>query len=35
MQEGLGYDNASRQVFGKPFRTVDRTCVAWIRKQAG
>lgn len=35
MRDGLGYDNASRQVCGNPFKTVDRTCVAWIRKQVG
>jgi hypothetical protein len=35
MREGLGYENASRQVFGKPFTTVDKACVGWIRRQVG
>lgn len=35
MREGLGYENASRKAFGKPFKTVDKTCVEWIRKQVG
>ena len=35
MREGLGYENASRQVFGKPFKTVDKVCVGWIRHQVG
>jgi hypothetical protein len=33
MREGIGYDSASREAFGKPFATVDKACVAWIRKQ--
>lgn len=33
MREGIGYDSASREAFGKPFSTVDKDCVAWIRKQ--
>jgi hypothetical protein len=28
------YDQASREAFGKPFATVDKTCVRWIRKRA-
>jgi hypothetical protein len=28
------YDQASREAYGKPFKTVDKACVAWIRKQA-
>jgi len=35
MREGVGYENASRQVFGKPFKTVDKACVGWIRTQVG
>jgi hypothetical protein len=35
MRQGFSYDEASRRVFGKPFKTVDAACVGWIRKQAG
>ena len=28
------YDQASREAFGKPFKTVDKACVSWIRQQA-
>ncbi len=28
------YDQASREAFGKPFKTVDKACLAWIRDQA-
>jgi hypothetical protein len=27
------YDQASRDAFGKPFATVDKACVSWIKKQ--
>jgi hypothetical protein len=33
MREGFSYDDASRKVYGKPFKTIDTTCVAWIRKR--
>ncbi|NMO50805.1 hypothetical protein HH310_06315 [Actinoplanes sp. TBRC 11911] len=33
MREGFSYDDASRKVYGKPFKTVDKTCVARIRNQ--
>ncbi|MEV6489108.1 hypothetical protein AB0M20_10835 [Actinoplanes sp. NPDC051633] len=31
----LDYDQASRRTFGTGFRTVDKTCVTWIRRQIG
>jgi hypothetical protein len=31
---GEDLDLAARQAYGKPFATVDKTCVAWIRQQA-
>ncbi|MDI6100665.1 hypothetical protein QLQ12_18820 [Actinoplanes sp. NEAU-A12] len=31
--EGMDLDPASQVAFGKPFKTVDKTCVNWIRKQ--
>ncbi len=30
---GNSLDTAARSVFGRPFGTVDRTCVDWIRQQ--
>jgi hypothetical protein len=33
LRENQGYDQASRAAFGKPFRTVDKACLAWIKKQ--
>jgi hypothetical protein len=35
LQNGIGFDNASKQAFGKPFATVDKACVSWIRSQVG
>ena len=34
LREGEDLDLAARQAYGKPFATVDKTCVAWIRQQA-
>jgi len=34
LQEGNTLDDASRRAFGKPFATVDKACVRWIREQA-
>lgn len=34
LREGKTYDQASRDAFGKPFKTVDKACVTWIRKHA-
>lgn len=31
--EGVAYDAASQAALGKPFKTVDKACVSWIRKQ--
>ena len=31
LRENRDLDPASREAFGKPFTTVDRTCMAWIR----
>ena len=35
MRQGFSYDDASRKAYGKPFKTVDKACVSWIRKQVG
>jgi hypothetical protein len=35
MRQGFSYDDASRKAYGKPFKTVDKACVGWIRKQVG
>jgi hypothetical protein len=35
MRQGFSYDEASRRVFGKPFKTVDKACGGWIRQQVG
>lgn len=34
LQNGFEYDDASRRAFKKPFATVDKACVAWIRATA-
>ncbi|PRY29352.1 M1 family metallopeptidase [Pseudosporangium ferrugineum] len=34
LREDRDLDPASQQAFGKPFKTVDRSCVAWIRDRA-
>jgi hypothetical protein len=34
LREGYGYEQASQEAYGKPFSTVDKACVAWIRQQA-
>lgn len=34
LREGYGYDQASQEAFGKPFSTVDKGCVSWIKSQA-
>jgi hypothetical protein len=34
LREGQNLDLAARNAYGKPFATVDRTCVAWIRQRA-
>ncbi|MEV4706837.1 hypothetical protein [Actinoplanes sp. NPDC049316] len=31
--QNMGYDKASEQVFGTPFRPVDRACIAWMQQQ--
>ncbi len=33
LREEKTYDEASRQAFGKPFRTVDKGCLKWIKGQ--
>jgi hypothetical protein len=33
LQEGSDPDSASRLAFGKPFSTVDKACVAWIKER--
>jgi hypothetical protein len=35
LQDGLGFDNASKQAYGRPFATVDKECVSWIQGQEG
>ncbi|GAA2566986.1 hypothetical protein GCM10010435_45670 [Winogradskya consettensis] len=34
LREDKDLDPASREAFGKPFSTVDKACVAWIRSKA-
>lgn len=34
LRDGEDLDLAARQAYGKPFATVDKTCVAWIRQRA-
>jgi hypothetical protein len=34
LRQDRTYDLASRDAFGKPFTTVDKACVAWIRRTA-
>jgi hypothetical protein len=34
LREDNTYDQASRDAFGKPFATVDKGCLTWIRKAA-
>ncbi|GAA2639338.1 hypothetical protein GCM10010436_56940 [Paractinoplanes durhamensis] len=34
LTEDNSYDQASRDAYGVPFATVDKTCVSWIRQQA-
>ncbi|MFI5934811.1 hypothetical protein [Actinoplanes sp. NPDC051494] len=34
LREEKDLDPAARQAFGQPFRTVDKTCLAWIRDKA-
>ena len=34
LSEDNSYDQASRDAYGVPFKTVDKACVSWIRKQA-
>lgn len=34
LRDGKGYDQASREAFGRPFPAVDRDCVAAIRRLA-
>jgi hypothetical protein len=34
LQNGFEYDDAARRAFHKPFATVDKDCVAWIRAKA-
>lgn len=34
VREGFDYDDSSKKAFGKPFATVDKACVAWIRDKA-
>ena len=33
LRQDRTYDQASRAAFGKPFATVDKSCVAWTRRQ--
>jgi hypothetical protein len=33
LRQDVTYDQASRKAFGKPFRAVDKACIAWIAKQ--
>lgn len=33
LSEDNDLDQAARDAYGKPFKTVDKACVAWIRKQ--
>jgi hypothetical protein len=33
LREEKDLDPASREAFGQPFKTVDRTCMAWIRER--
>jgi hypothetical protein len=34
LREGYGYEQASQEAYGKPFTTVDKSCVSWIRQEA-
>jgi hypothetical protein len=34
LRDGYGYEQASQEAYGKPFSTVDKACVSWIRAQA-
>jgi hypothetical protein len=34
LREGYGLDQASEEAYGKPFKTVDKSCVSWIRATA-
>jgi hypothetical protein len=34
LREGYGYEQASQEAYGKPFSTVDKACVSWIRAEA-
>jgi hypothetical protein len=34
LRQGEDLDQASRHAYGKPFATIDTTCVAWIRQHA-
>jgi hypothetical protein len=35
LREDRTHDEAARTAFGKPFATVDKACVRWIRDEAG
>ncbi|GID58441.1 hypothetical protein Aco03nite_068450 [Actinoplanes couchii] len=35
VRKGQGLDPAARAAFGKPFKTVDKACVSWIKQQIG
>jgi hypothetical protein len=34
LREGYGLDQASQEAYGKPFHTVDKSCVSWIKATA-
>ena len=34
LREGYGYEQASQEAYGKPFSSVDKACVSWIKAEA-